>query len=44
MTGRTIRDINDPELDRALGLQAGELREDLELLEGPPIPLKLSTT
>jgi peptide chain release factor 3 len=39
--GRTIRDINDPELDRALGLQAGELREDLELLEGAANPFEI---
>ncbi|MGI6783301.1 MAG: peptide chain release factor 3 [Aminivibrio sp.] len=39
--GRTIRDISDPELDRALGLQAGELREDLELLEGAANPFEM---
>lgn len=39
--GRTIRDINDPELDRALGLQAVELREDLELLGGAANPFEI---
>ncbi len=39
--GRIIRDINDPELDRALGFQAGELRNDLELLEGAANPFEM---
>ncbi len=29
---RTIRDVNDPALDKALGRQAEELRDDLALL------------
>src|SRR6056297_4369523 len=36
--GITIRDLNDPRLDELLGSQAGELREDIELLEGAANP------
>lgn len=34
----TIADIGDPRLDELLGSQAGELREDIELLEGAANP------
>jgi peptide chain release factor 3 len=34
----TIRDLSDPVLDRVLGLQADELREDVALLEGAANP------
>jgi len=36
----TITDLSDPKLDELLGLQAQELREDLELLEGAANPLE----
>jgi len=38
---RTIRDVNDPALDKALGRQAEELRDDLALLEGAANPFEL---
>jgi peptide chain release factor 3 len=38
---RTIRDVNDPVLDKALGRQAEELRDDLALLEGAANPFEL---
>lgn len=37
----TIRDLQDPLLDRHLGSQAGQLREDLELLEGAANPFDM---
>jgi peptide chain release factor 3 len=37
----TIRDINDPLLDRLLGSQAAELRDDMELLEGASSPFDM---
>jgi peptide chain release factor 3 len=37
----TIRDLADPKLDELLGNQAGELRDDIELLEGAANPLEL---
>jgi len=33
-----IRDLNDPELDKRLGSQAAELREDIDLMEGAANP------
>ena len=38
---RTILDINDPALDEALGRQAGELREDVRLLDGAANPFEM---
>jgi len=35
---RVIEDLADPELDRVLGSQADELREEIELLEGAANP------
>lgn len=37
----TIKDLNDPELDKLLGPQAEQLREDIELLEGAANPFEL---
>ncbi|MFZ0448167.1 MAG: peptide chain release factor 3 [Desulfatiglandaceae bacterium] len=36
-----IRDVADPRLDALLGSQAGELRDDIELLEGAANPFEL---
>ncbi|MDP2689217.1 MAG: peptide chain release factor 3 [Deltaproteobacteria bacterium] len=36
----TINDLNDPRLDELLGRQAGELREDIELLKGAANPFE----
>jgi peptide chain release factor 3 len=36
--GIVIADLGDPVLDQRLGSQAGELRSDIELLEGPAVP------
>jgi len=38
---RTIRDVNDPFLDKALGRQAEELRNDLALLGGAANPFEM---
>ena len=38
----TIRDLTDPVLDTLLGSQAGELREDIALLEGAADPFDLA--
>ncbi len=38
----TIRDLSDPLLDETLGSQAGELREDIALLEGAANPFDLT--
>ena len=35
-----VRDLNDPQLDRLLGNQADQLREDIELLAGAASPLE----
>jgi peptide chain release factor 3 len=40
--GITIQDLNDPELDRLLGSQAVELREDIALIEGAADKLEMS--
>ncbi|WP_136805249.1 peptide chain release factor 3 [Desulfosediminicola flagellatus] len=37
----TIKDLDDPKLDELLGIQADELREDIELLEGAANPFEL---
>src|SRR5512139_375122 len=37
-----INDLNDPLLDELLGSQAGELRSDIELLEGAANPFELA--
>ncbi|MGM0786415.1 MAG: peptide chain release factor 3 [Thermodesulfobacteriota bacterium] len=37
----TIRDLQDPELDRAIGSQAEELREDVALIEGAANPFNM---
>lgn len=37
----TIRDLQDPALDRALGSQADELREDVALIEGAANPFSM---
>jgi len=37
-----ITDLNDPQLDELLGLQAEELRADIELLEGAANPFDLA--
>lgn len=39
--GITFNDLSDPELDRLLGSQADELRQDIELLEGAANPFNL---
>lgn len=39
--GVTIHDLTDPHLDQLLGSQAGELRENIELLEGAANPFEL---
>ncbi|MBU2499193.1 MAG: peptide chain release factor 3 [Proteobacteria bacterium] len=39
--GEMIQDLADPRLDQWLGRQAGELREDLDLLEGAASPFEL---
>ena len=39
--GITIKDLRDPNLDRLLGSQAMELRDDVELLEGAANPFEL---
>ncbi len=39
----TISDLSDPELDRVLGIQAGELREDVALLQGAADPFSLES-
>lgn len=39
--GVVIDDVNDPKLDELLGLQAGDLRRDLELLEGAGNPFSV---
>ncbi len=36
----TINDLDDPRLDELLGRQAGELREDIELLKGAANPFE----
>jgi peptide chain release factor 3 len=36
----TIKDLSDPHLDELLGIQANELRDDLELLAGASNPLE----
>ena len=36
----TITGLDDPELDKQLGIQADELREDIELLEGAANPFE----
>lgn len=38
--GVTITDLNDAKLDELLGIQADELREDVELLEGAANPFE----
>jgi peptide chain release factor 3 len=38
----TVRDMDDPRIDELLGAQAGELREDIALLEGAASPFVLS--
>lgn len=38
--GITIENLDDPKLDELLGLQADELREDIELLEGAANPFE----
>ncbi len=35
-----VKDINDPELDKLLGIDAEKLREDIELLEGAANPFE----
>ncbi|MFO7785028.1 MAG: peptide chain release factor 3 [Desulfatiglandales bacterium] len=37
----TIRNLDDPLLDKALGSQAGELREDIALIEGAANPFDI---
>ncbi|MCW7754888.1 peptide chain release factor 3 [Desulfobotulus sp. H1] len=37
----TIKDLSDPVLDKLLGSQADELREDIELLEGAASPFEM---
>ncbi len=39
--GVTIRDLSDPRLDELLGIQADDLRADVELLEGAANPFDL---
>ncbi|MBU4053438.1 MAG: peptide chain release factor 3, partial [Proteobacteria bacterium] len=39
--GIVIRKLDDPELDRLLGSQANELREDIELIEGAADKLEM---
>jgi peptide chain release factor 3 len=39
--GVVINDVNDPKLDELLGLQAQDLRRDLELLEGAGNPFSV---
>ena len=39
--GTVIKDLSDPKLDELLGDQAGELREEIELLEGAANPFDL---
>ncbi|NCD25900.1 MAG: peptide chain release factor 3 [Deltaproteobacteria bacterium] len=39
--GVVINDVNDPKLDELLGLQADDLRRDLELLEGAGNPFSV---
>ncbi len=38
--GLTIKDLNDPQLDKLLGFQADELRSDVELLQGAANPFE----
>ena len=38
--GITIKDLNDPQLDKLLGFQADELRSDVELLQGAANPFE----
>ena len=40
-TGIMITDLADPTLDELLGSQAGELREDIALIEGAADPLEM---
>jgi peptide chain release factor 3 len=40
--GITTKDLNDPELDRLLGSQATELREDIALIQGAADKLEMS--
>ena len=39
--GIVIQDLNDPALDEVLGSQAGELREDIELIQGAADPFDM---
>lgn len=39
--GITIHDLSDPELDRRLGTQADELRDDIDLIQGAADPFDM---
>ena len=40
--GITIHDLSDPRLDELLGSQAGELRDEIELLDGAAAPFEMA--